>query len=272
MPTLITLTTDFGLRDAYAGVMKGVILSRAPDATIIDLTHEIAPQDVLEAAFVFESAWRFFPAGTVHVVVVDPGVGTERRRIAVAAGGHLFIGPDNGCLSGVLPEEIRGRRGAEEAYMTKQVARPEEFTVHAIENDALFLPNISATFEGRDVFAPAAAYLAQGGAIDRVGLRIQSFAAFPAFRAPRTAAGVEGRVLRCDRFGNLITDIRAEDIADAVEAVIAGRSIPIVSTYAAGKNLGALVGSGGYLEVALPNGSAAAALGARAGERVFIPG
>jgi S-adenosylmethionine hydrolase len=184
--------------------------------------------------------------------------------------GHFFIGPDNGCLSGVLPAAHRGRRGKDEAYTTRQVVIPSELTVHAIENASLFLPEVSATFEGRDVFAPAAAYLAQGGAIDSVGPRLESIEAFSAFRAPVTAAGVEGLILRSDRFGNLITDIRAEDIGGTAEAVVGGRRIPIVSTYATGTGLCALAGSGGYIEFALPNGSAAEELGARAGEKVLV--
>jgi S-adenosylmethionine hydrolase len=270
MSPVITLTTDFGARDAYAGVMKGVILTRAPEATIIDLTHEIGPQDTLEAAFVFEGAWRFFPAGTVHVVVVDPGVGTNRRRVAIAAGGHFFVGPDNGCLSGALPTTLRGRRRASEAYAASPVRVPPELSVCAIEDESLFLPSVSATFEGRDVFAPVAAYLAHSRGLDRVGPRVEAVEAFPVFRAPATSEGVEGIVLRCDRFGNLITDILAEDIAGASQAAIAGRNVPTVRTYGAGAGLCALAASSGYVEVALPNGSAAAALGIGAGERVFV--
>src|SRR6266536_5432820 len=121
---IITLTTDFGLSDVYVGVMKGVLHARAPEALVIDLTHEIPPQDVFAAAFALEIAWGHFPAGTVHLVVVDPGVGTDRQRLAIAAADHFFVGPDNGCLSAALPEQARGMRQPAGAYDEQPVLLP----------------------------------------------------------------------------------------------------------------------------------------------------
>ena len=267
---LITLTTDFGLDDAYAGVMKGVILSRLPGAQVIDLTHAIAPQDVVEAAFVFQDAWRYFPTGSVHVVVVDPGVGTARRRIALVSKGHFFLGPDNGCLSGALPESARGHRQADAGYELRQVDVPDGVTMVAIENTALFNEAVSATFEGRDVFAPCAALVAAGGTIDDLGPRAHSLQALPAFRATRADKGLSGLVMHVDHYGNLISDIRAEDAAGATALQIAGRILPLVRTYGEAEGLCALAGSSGYIEVAVANGSAAAALAAGKGVPVVV--
>src|SRR6266550_4077550 len=187
---IITLITDFGLSDVYAGVMRGVLHARAPDAVVVDLTHEIAPQDVFAAAFALEIAWRHFPAGTVHVVVVDPGVGTGRRRLAIAAQGHLFVGPDNGCLSAALPEEARGLRRPGGAYDERPAVLPASIVATAVENLALLsVTGPSMTFEGRDIFGPAAAFLASGGRPDALGPSINEAIAFPAFRAPPTAEG-----------------------------------------------------------------------------------
>src|ERR1043166_1363663 len=138
MPSIITLTTDFGLADPFAGIMKGVILSIAPQAKVVDITHEIRSYDILEAAFVIESAYRYFPAGTVHVIVVDPGVGSARRPIAASAKGHVFVAPDNGVLSGVLQSG-------------PVAAGPFAYW---ITNQNLFLSSVSQTFHGRDIFAP----------------------------------------------------------------------------------------------------------------------
>jgi S-adenosylmethionine hydrolase len=206
----------------------------------------------------------------VHAVVVDPGVGTARHRVAIRAGGHDFVGPDNGCLSGALEPESRGRRRPDERYEARPVQLPAGVRAYAIEDDALLLPSVSATFEGRDVFAPVAAYLARGGDIASVGPRIETLQAFPAFRAPATPDGIEGIVIRLDRFENLITDVRAADVKGARAAMVAGRTVPIVRTYADVRELCALEGSAGFIEIALPNGSAALTLGVGPGDRVLI--
>lgn len=270
-PAIVTLTTDFGEAGAYPGIMKGVVLGRAPHAQLVDLTHTIRPQAVLEGAFVFESAWRHFPAGAIHVVVVDPGVGSGRGRIALGVGGHLFVGPDNGCLSGALLASVRGQRTPGEAYEPRSVFLPPEVVAVSIENPLLMARTVSATFEGRDVFAPAAGHLARGGLLVDLGRRIDSMLAYPEFRAPSTRDGIEGVVLAIDHFGNAITDVRAADVGNAGEVVVAGRPLPIVRTYADATGACALEGSSGYIEIAVPNGSAARELRLRPGATVSVP-
>lgn len=265
---IITLTTDFGLDDAYAGVMKGVIASGSPDATLIDLTHAVLAQDVLGGAFVFETALPYFPPGTIHVVVVDPGVGGTRRRLAIEVNGHIFIGPDNGCLSAALPDASRGYREAGARYEARIAALPVGATAVSIESASVVSNDVSATFEGRDVFAPAAAYIANGGALLELGPPVDSMLAFPALRAPTDHGLLEGLVLHVDRFGNLITDIRGEDAGPAARFHALGRDLPFVRTYADAPGLCALVGSSGFVEVAMPNGSASLVLGAGLGDRV----
>ena len=265
---IVTLLTDFGESDAYAGVMKGVILARAPGAQIVDLTHQVVPQAVAQAAFLLETAWRFFPPGTVHVVVVDPGVGTVRRRLAVSAGGHFFVGPDNGVLSAALPEVARGYRSSAEGYRVRQLSLPAGVSGVAVENETLFLQPMSATFEGRDVFAPAAAHLASGGVSSDLGPEMDEMAAFAAFRAPVVAGRINGLVLRADRFGNLITDIVAEDLATKPVFTVAGLRLELARTYADAAGPLAIIGSSGRIEIVVSNGSAALVLGAGPGDRV----
>src|SRR5580692_5562992 len=183
----ITLTTDFGTADHYVGAMKGVILGISPHARIVDITHEIAPQDVNEAAFVIAQAWRYFPKGTIHVVVVDPGVGSARRPVLCEAEGQFFIAPDNGVLSMVYDSS--------------------RHKVRAISNSRLFLKKVSRTFHGRDVFAPAAAHLSKGMAPEKFGKMILDYARDGVVKPVRLSANEwNGVVLKTDRFGNLITN------------------------------------------------------------------
>lgn len=254
-PPAITLLTDFGTDDIYVGVMKGVLRRLAPNSAVIDLTHAVAPQDVVQGAFLLQQAWRHFPPGTVHIVVVDPGVGTLRRRLALRAEGQYFVGPDNGVLSSALPDASRGQRGVGQAYEPSEVDVPPGVEVFAGEGGAS--PNVSATFEGRDVFAPTAAFLANGGDIAKVGRRVERMLALPAFRAP----GLRGIVLHVDRYGNLITDIRGDDVPAGAGFEVAGRRVPLVRTYGDADGVCAIVGSGGFLEIAVPGGSAAETLG-----------
>jgi S-adenosylmethionine hydrolase len=265
--------------------MKGVILQRARTAQLVDLTHEVPPQSVLEGAFLLETAWRYFPAGTVFLVVVDPGVGSARRRLAVQAGGMTFIGPDNGSLSCVLSDELRGRRENDRPY--EPARRPvEPGTAVSIEGfSRLGSSSVSATFEGRDVFAPAAGFIAAGGNLHDLGPAVQEIDAYPAFRAPKHRPGfglgnvevlrskdayLSGVVIHVDSFGNLITDIRASDIEGTPRFVVRGVEVPLVRTYAEapeGKPV-ALAGSSGFIEVAVANASAADVLEAAAGIEV----
>lgn len=240
---LITLTTDFGVRDPYAAAMKGVIHRLCPKARIEDLTHAIAPRDVWEAAYFLAGAAPWFPRDTIHVAVVDPGVGTERRPLLVHAGGQYFIGPDNGIFSVALREF------------------PLE-SAHVIENPAFMLHNVSPTFHGRDIFAPAAARLANGAdAHDAGPVAKQLIALDIPEPSVRSGGVIEGEIVRVDRFGNAVTNIhRRLCAADSIYTVRAGgAAIPEISrTYGdrrAGELL-ALFGSSGYLEIAVNQGSA----------------
>jgi S-adenosylmethionine hydrolase len=258
--SIITLTTDFGLADGYVGTMKGVILSIDPTATIVDISHDIAPQDVREAAYTLYTAYPYFPQGTVHVVVVDPGVGSERRAIALRTLQATFVAPDNGVLSYV----VAGERVEEIVHLT---------------NPRYHLSPVSCTFHGRDIFAPAAAYLARGIPLAKLGQPLTEIIAFPLPRPQFHPDGIiVGQVIHVDRFGNLITSIMATDLADNPtlrEGVIKikGQSIRgIVNTYAevAPGKLLALVGSEGHLEISVSGGSACQTLKAKVGDEVLL--
>jgi S-adenosylmethionine hydrolase len=269
MRPIIALLTDFGTRDHYVGALKGAILSIAPDAQVVDVLHEVAPHDVEEGAFALAAAYGAFPPGTVFVAVVDPGVGSARRGIAVEAGGYRFVGPDNGLLTIVLADHPSAR-------------------VHALENGRLWRPDVSATFHARDIFGPVAAHLAMGVVLDDVGPRIEDACRLPL--SPVRVVGDdewEGEVVHVDRFGNLITTITsraldamltASDDAGMVVRV-ADAVLPLVLTYAdvPPGDACALLGGSGRLEVAVNGGSAAVVLGAGRGapvrvRRVYQPG
>ncbi len=269
MSGIITLTTDFGSKDPYVGVMKGVVLGRSPDARLVDLTNDVAPQVVVEGAFLLQSAWRYFPEGTVHIVVVDPGVGTERRRLALRVAGHFFVGPDNGVLSAALTDSARGPRAPGTAYEARTIALPRDAEAASIEDEAMMITPVSATFEGRDVFAPVAAALSRGVGLTRLGPPLREIQLLPAFRAPRTARQVEGLVIHVDRFGNVVTDIRKEDLSYPFVFTIGEERVEgLARTYGESDGLCAVVGSSGYLEIALAGGSAAERLGVARGAPV----
>jgi S-adenosylmethionine hydrolase len=258
--SIITLTTDFGLADGYVGTMKGVILDIAPTATIVDISHEITPQDVRGAAYVLYAATPYFPQGTIHVVVVDPGVGSERRAVALRTPQATFVAPDNGVLSYV----VAGERVEEIAHLT---------------NPRYHLSPVSRTFHGRDIFAPAAAHLARGVRLAELGEPLREIITFPLPRPQvRPDGAIVGQVIHVDRFGNLITSIMSKDLADHSPlrksvVKIRGQSIRgIVNTYAevtAGKLL-ALIGSEGHLEISVSGGSASQTLEAKAGDEVLL--
>jgi S-adenosylmethionine hydrolase len=253
---IITLTSDFGTRDSYVAEMKAVILDLARDARLIDVTHEIEPQNVAEGALVVEALERF-PAGSIHLVVVDPGVGTERRGLVVTAGPHVYVGPDNGVLTAAVT-----RPGCE---------------AHELTAADLRLPVVSRTFHGRDVFAPAAAHLARGVPASRFGPRVLDPVRLSWPRARTSARGVEGEVIHVDRFGNLVTSIDAASVQALVgEAPVIVRIrnliLPLVGTYGDLRTgqAGGLIGSRGRLEVAVRDGSAAARIRAGRGARVMV--
>ena len=255
---LITFTTDFGLSDHFVGVMKGVVAGIAPTARVVDITHDIAPHNVTEAAFVIAETWPYFPKRTVHLVVVDPGVGSARRPILAEADGHFFIAPDNGVLSMVFD------------------AAPHQ--VRVISNPKFMRRVISRTFHGRDVFAPAAAHLAKGAQPAAFGKPIQDFVriwiAEPSPKGPDACRGV---VLKVDRFGNLITNFAAGDfigINTRRFEIRAGtqRIHRLALTYAEADvgDVFVIVGSSGYLEIAANQTSAANLLGLSAGAPVEL--
>jgi S-adenosylmethionine hydrolase len=259
MRPIIAFLTDFGTRDHYAGAMKGAALSICPDATLVDISHEIAPHDVLAGALQLAAAYRYFPTGTVFVAVVDPGVGTKRRAIAAEAAGFRFVGPDNGVLSVAL-----GQLGSA--------------TVIELTNPHFARDEISRTFEGRDRFAPAAAWLAGGVALRDLGPPVHDHVSL---KVPGCAVSGErlwGEVLLVDRFGNLVTSIDRESYArfaaGGATRVSAGphRLGPIVDTYGDVPHLAlcVLFGSSGRLEIAVNGGNAAERLALAPGASVAI--
>jgi S-adenosylmethionine hydrolase len=257
-PSIITLTTDFGARDPYVGEMKGVILAIAAacrrTVQIVDITHEVARHDVVEGALALEAAAGVFPAATVHVAVVDPGVGTARRALALAARGQVFVAPDNGLVTPCLDAGWQAVALEAAEYRRRTVSR---------------------TFHGRDVFAPAAAHVALGLALDRLGPPLADPVRLPWDDAYRRGGVLEGAVLHVDRFGNLVTTVREAQVTAlgaAATVRIAGRPVPLVGTYGDLRRgqAGALIGSTGRLEIAVREGSAAARLRARRGTPVVV--
>jgi len=265
---IITLTSDFGLADAYVAAMKGVILSLNPDAVIVDVSHAVRPQRIEQGAFLLEAALPYFPANAIHIAVVDPGVGGERRGLALQTPAGVFVGPDNGVLSAALPEEARRAAAA-----GARVPLPGDSTGVQLVNPRYHRLPVSPTFHGRDVFAPAAAHLSLGVALSELGPTVEDAFVLPPFRARREPDGsLAGRVVHVDGFGNLITDVRAEDLPSAqVTVEVRGRRIAgLRKAYAEATGLTALVGSAGFLEIALAGGSAAAETGADIGEPVTV--
>ena len=272
-PPSIVLTTDFGLADPYVGVMKGVILGISPQARIIDLTHQVQPQDLRQAAFILGTSHRFFPIDTIHVVVVDPGVGTDRKAVLLVTPRAKFLAPDNGVLSYVLPEHLD-----DAPAVPGVVPVPSDCTAFQLTNPQYWLDPVSNTFHGRDVFAPVAAHLSLGVTAAAVGAPLVELVWLPRPRPRRDGAHVIGEVVYADHFGNLITSIPGEMLGkpDSITVRISGRRIAGLSdTFHDRESFGseelvALVGSNGYLEIAVPNGSAAETLHAGPGEPVRV--
>ena len=254
---IITLTTDYGTNDHLVGTLKGVILKINPEATIVDITHHVAPFDVLDGALAIGAAYSYFPPRTIHVVVVDPGVGTERRPLLVTAENQYFVAPDNGVLSVIYEREetILARHATSEHY---------------------YLHPVSKTFHGRDVFAPVAAWLSKNWQPGSMGEEIQDYKKF-ALPRPKSADGVlKGIVLRVDAFGNLVTNFRAEDLPaenGALNLQVGNQTVTrLVGTFAEG-DAGepfAFLGSNGYLEIGVNKGNASKALGIGRGTAVVL--
>ncbi len=276
-PPIVALLTDFGLSDAYVGTMKGVLLALCPAARLVDLTHDVQPQNVRQAAYLLVTAYPYFPADTVFLVVVDPGVGTARAPIAVETDHGRYVAPDNGVLSYVLAETGGGR-------------------AYALENPAYRLAETSQTFHGRDIFAPVAAHLAAGVPVSAFGPAQETLTTLPAPQLVIAPDRVDGEVLHIDHFGNVITSIgrlawagpealrfaprfggrvSAPETLNAAtcQVLVGGRAIgPVRPTYGAVPPgaLIALIGSAGQLEIGINQGHAASALGAAIGDPVSL--
>lgn len=246
-PRIVTLLTDFGVSDSYVAEMKAVLLAGAPSATIVDVTHGVPPGDLRTGQYLLTRMWRRFPEGTIHLIVVDPGVGTPRRALAASAHGHFFVAPDNGLLTSLLDS-----------------ARVVQLTVP---------DSASATFHGRDVFAPAAARLAAGEALSRLGSEISNAQRTPLPTVREEGEAVVGEVLHIDRFGTLVTNIPREYVTLGSHATVAGGyHAPIHRTFSDVQSgaLVAFVGSDGTLEVAARGRSAAQVTGAALGAEVRV--
>jgi S-adenosylmethionine hydrolase len=259
---IVTLLTDFGTADYFVGALKGAVLASNPEAQVVDITHEVPPYDVEAGAFTLRAAFETFPAGTVHVAVVDPGVGSARRAIAVEGRGHTFVGPDNG-LFGLIYERVR------------------PFRVFQLTNANYFRQEVSPTFHGRDIFAPVAGALSRGVSAEELGPEVFDFVRLPSAAPERAGDGMlVGAVLHVDRFGNLVTNITPEELSEEAIARgarlrIAGREVRRFRRFFAEDVEGsgepfAVWGSAGLLEVAIFRGSAARVLGVKRGDRVEV--
>jgi hypothetical protein len=258
MAPIITLLTDFGLQDGYVASLKGVILGICPTARLVDITHQVPAQNVSAAAYLLAGTCRDFPAGTIHLAVVDPGVGTPRRALAIRTSRYFFVGPDNGLFAWVLQDQT-------------------EVQSISLENPRFWRSTVSSTFHGRDLFAPVAAHLARGTALEEFGPPCGPLT-LPCRSARRDPHGLHGEIIYIDHFGNAISNITRQDLA-AGEAlgkcsvqVAEQHLVPLVNTYAeaAPGTAVALIGSGGHLEIAVNRGDAAERLGLRPGSRIFL--
>ncbi len=260
MTPIITIMTDFGLRDGYVGEMKGVILGIAPEARIVDITHVVSPQNVLEAAVTFNRSAPYFPEGSIHVCVVDPGVGTARRPIAARIGAQRFVGPDNGIVTLLL---ARARREGWPVDIV-HLDRPRYWRIE-----------ISNVFHGRDIFAPVAAHLANGAALTAVGSPIDDPVLLPLAHSERTADGLRGVIMHIDHFGNVATNIREEDMAGLGDVIVRAGGVEVhglaraFGERAPGELI-AFFSSHGELALAVVNGNAGQRLGARVGDPVEV--
>ena len=258
-PPIITFLTDFDPKDGYAGIMKGVILSINPQCQVVDLAQGITPQEILESAFVLGYSYRYFPKGSIHIVVVDPGVGSKRRPIALEANEHLFVGPDNGVFS----------------FVYKETEVPRVFELSRRE---YFLPEISDTFHGRDIFSPVAAHLSRGVPLESLGAKIEDFVKIDIPEPRVSKKEIKGEVIYIDGFGNLVTNISRKLIIDFTKQklsdIIIGkkrldRILKCYSQAGEGELLGTF-GSSGLLEISVNRGSAQLELNVQRGDSVRI--
>ena len=259
---LITLLTDFGTADYFVGAMKGVILSLNPQARIVDITHEIPSQDIQAGAFTLLASYKSFSPQTIHLAVVDPGVGSERRPVLVTAGGQFFVGPDNGLFSYIYERE----RDARVFHLTRE---------------SYFLPHVSSTFHGRDLFAPVAAALSNGATPAELGEELTDYVRLAPLAPGRRADDtIEASIIHIDRFGNCITNLTREDLTEEMitrgaKLVVNGREISSFRNFFAEEEssraeLFAIWGSAGFLEIAAFMDSAAKLLEAQRGQLVLV--
>lgn len=259
---IVTLTTDFGYSDHYVGVLKGVILNINPDAQLIDVCHDLRPYDVMDGAFAIAQAYHYFPSGTIHLVVVDPGVGGSRRPILVSAGQYHFVAPDNGVLSLLY-------------------AREETVTVRHITASRYFLQPVSRTFHARDIFGPVAAWVSRQVEPEQFGAAVDDFVSFPIPRPLKVNDSLlKGTVLRADRFGTLTTNLTPDDVPElfgktppAFRLVVGKKEVTRLAASYEQESTGevfAILGSSGYLEISVNQGDAAAAVGVGGGAEVAL--
>ena len=261
--SIITLLTDFGTHDYFVGALKGAILSINPEVQIVDITHDVPPQDIEAAAFNLLACYKDFPSGTVHVVVVDPGVGSARRAIVVQCADQLFVGPDNGLFSWICEREGK--------YKARHVT-----------NEAFLREHVSTTFHGRDVFAPIAAHLSSGTSPDELGPLVLDMVSLEALGPRVKNNGVEGRIIHIDRFGNCITNLTADHFGGRLGM---GASLSVNQQRVTGfreffsqtkprtdEKLFMILGSAGFIEIAAQNASAASLLNVQRGDRVALGG
>jgi len=258
MRNVITLTTDFGLQDYYVSAMKAVILDIAPDVRLIDISHDIPSQDIMAGSWILKNSAMLFPEGTVHTVVVDPGVGTDRNAVAVKIEDQYFIGPDNGIFS-LLTQEL-------------------DYTAVRLDNEQYWRDEMSKTFHGRDIFAPAAAHLSEGVPMEELGEPLDELVTYRWTVPIADKDGLEGMVIHIDKFGNLVTNISSDQIEDVIEdksvKIYVGNTIldEIVSTFGAvaeGEPM-AFIGSSGMLEVGINKGNAEEMLSVQKGAQISL--
>jgi S-adenosylmethionine hydrolase len=277
MNRVITLTTDLGSSDAYVAAMKGVILTINPEANIIDITHSIEPQNILQGAFILNNAYRYFPNQTIHIAIVDPDVGSRRQAIILKTPSALFVAPDNGILSYVI-NDLSPTRSASRQYANnlEKLNLKKGLEAVAITDPRFWRHPVSPTFHGRDIFAPVAAGLSLDISPYEFGEKITSLHVFP---IPKPLSDLQGsligHILHVDHFGNLITDIKNSDLPGKAEELIieiAGYRIQGLSSYYAQEEEGliAILGSGGCIEIALRDENACNFLGAWVGDEVIV--
>ncbi len=291
MKKIITLLTDFGTRDPYVASMKGVIFSINPEAKIVDITHQIPPQDILEAAYTLFASYKYFPKGTIHVIVVDPGVGSRRRIIALKTKNYIFIAPDNGVLSLVLQKEkvypVRSPRyGRGIRPLQGRITSNGVKEIIEITNEKYFLKPVSDTFHGRDIFSPVAAYLSRGIPLRNFGKRIEMTKELKIATPEMKKGKLMGRIIHIDRFGNLVTNVDREILSKLKRKKPASSAGPPTRWIKIGKrriqgikksyvNVGkgellALFGSSGFLEISINFGNASKVLGMKRGEKIEV--